>query len=192
MITRFSVFRLVICLPLIAGIVFAIYTYRNKSAIARFSNEVENNRAIVLADLMKTFGETRTRQIVEQKAKNSDRLFFDGGSRIVQIVKSRHLHDNHNSDRCCLSVIESGLESNGPYCWSGPDGMRILLNSIRFNDSAVLVDIYGDLRWGSSVLSIPQDKTETYSIPWPTGAKPTVGTFATLIQEKHDIADASE
>lgn len=182
--TRFSLFRLVICLPIVFGIVFAIYSYRTHSAISRFIDEVENDQAILLNDLLKTFGETRTRQIIEEQAMNNDKLFFDGESRVVQIVKSRHVHDNHDSDRCCLSIFNSELESNGPFCWSGPEGMRIRVGSIRFNDSEVLVDIYGDLEWGAGVLSIPRDLVETYSIPWELNSKPTVGTFATLIQEK--------
>jgi len=181
--TRFSLFRFVIWLPLIAGIVFAIYSFRINSNLTNFDYEVDNNQLMVSLDgLLDTFGEEQTRKIVELKASDNKSLIYDGESRLAQIVKSRHVHDHDNSDLCALSFVGiRGAGWRGPAIWSGPNGMRI--DSVSFDDNELLVTIHGDLGWGPHAFFIPESEPETYSIPWAANGKgkPNRGNFSTLI-----------
>ena len=91
--TRISLFHFVICMPLVAGLVFAIYSYRNSSILTRFNEAIDNDNYFHdYRDLTFAFGESKARKIVESKASDSDKLYFDGETRIIQIIDRKHHH----------------------------------------------------------------------------------------------------
>ena len=168
---RYSLFSFVICMPLVAGIVFAVYSYRTSSVLSRFHTEIDNNRlALTIDDLHRVLGEKRAREIVERKAYGNDSLFYDGDSRIVQIVRSRHIHDNNNSDRLSLRTFELGTAN-----WVGPSGMCI--DSVTFDNDTVYVRIYGDMQWSVHSVSISKSEPVVYAIRWVSKTKPVHGVF---------------
>jgi hypothetical protein len=130
-----------------------------------------------LDELSDAVGEESARKIIAQNAKGNNYLFYDGDARVAHIIKSRHVHDNENSDLLCLESF--GL---GSACWTGPSGMRI--RSVQFKKDEVSVSIYGEMQTGSRLSIIPESAAETYAIPWPIKTRPASGHFLSLIRSQ--------
>ena len=171
---KFSLFRLIVCLPLVVALLLTIYICRKSAIHDKFTSGVDNDQITLnYSELVGAFGLKKAISIVETNAATNDKLFTDGVNRIVQIVKQREM----GVEKYIVALRTFEGESGN---WIGPSGMRV--NSIEFTDNEVLVDVFGELRWKSSSVFIPESEKATFSIPWSVKEKPSHGNLSPNIR----------
>jgi len=185
---KFSLFRFVVCLPLVACVLFAAYSARVKSqrqqAMIAFHHRVDNMKYGTGVDgLVAAFGEKRAAEIVDAKASASDDIAFDGVSRLAKIVKHATEYRTESGIDYSDGFVLINFTQSTSAIWHGPKGMRIA--GIRFVGNKLQISIYGKMQLGSSCRAIPQDLPEEYAILWSANTPPSAGSLYNLVLERH-------
>lgn len=170
-----SLFNLVITMPLVFAIGFAVHASIRKSqrerSIMSFSYCVAHDSPASVTSLLKTSGLAATRELIAATADADPRVVFDGDARYAQILKGHQDYGPGVADGYAVCSLDH--PSDGLYVVSGPPGTKI--NAISFHGDLLLIELCGTLRLGSVQCEIPEELPEMYAVPWPKDSSVPIG-----------------
>ena len=109
------------------------------------------------------------------RAAASEWIAFDRDSRVAQILPNMLTYGDRSLDGLSLHTIG---DDTGSMTFQLPIGTRI--QSVSFEDDALVVTIFGDLELRGKTISIPEQNPEVYKVNWQRGTAPSLNTLNTL------------
>lgn len=180
---RVSLKQLVFVGPLVAAVVFAIYSFHLRQQqefwVSHYREAIDEGRHADPDVLFKTLGRDRCKAFLNSIGDKRD-IQFDGSDRWCQIVRVPNTHGVGQGDEFTLFSLEDGFLRTRTL------PLGAVLKSITFEDNDVVFSIYGEIDYvlNEEKLTIPKSDPVVYRFLWKPGTRPPEADLNMLLYEE--------